>query len=165
MPAVAPGPLRTIFAGLVGGVTWIAAMTFLFGLAQAILTDPDYQSAKFLDVIGRADPPPRMMETPWILPAGLLLLGVISSIAYRIVRQAFAGDAWWRKGLRFGALAWLLMVPWFEFYLPWNVMREPLLLAILESLLWLGVLLATGLAIALIQEWPIRRQLPGTVRN
>ena len=31
------------------------------------------------------------------------------------------------------------MVPWFEFYLPWNVMREPAPLVLLEMACWLGV--------------------------
>jgi len=29
------------------------------------------------------------------------------------------------------------MIPWFEFYLPYNVMNEPLSLVLLEGLLWL----------------------------
>jgi hypothetical protein len=44
------------------------------------------------------------------------------------------------------------MVPWFEFYLPRNVMREPAALVLLEMVLWLGVLLVAGLAIAVTYE-------------
>lgn len=55
---------------------------------------------------------------------------------------------WWRRGLRFGLLSWILMVPWFEFYLPWNVLREPAALVALEMLCWAGVLLLVGITIA-----------------
>jgi hypothetical protein len=58
-----------------------------------------------------------------------------------------------KRGLKFGLVAWALMVPWFEFYLPWNVMHEPLLPVLLEMILWLGVLLSVGLAIAGVYEW------------
>jgi len=50
-------------------------------------------------------------------------------------------------------VAWALMVPWFEFYLPWNVMHEPVLLVLLEMILWMGVLLIVGIVIAQVYEW------------
>lgn len=40
------------------------------------------------------------------------------------------------------------MAPWFEFYLPWNVLREPAPLVVLELACWLGVMLLVGTAIA-----------------
>lgn len=51
------------------------------------------------------------------------------------------------------------MVPWFEFYLPWNMMHEPAPLVLLEMALWLGVLVVAGLAIAGVYEWPDFRHL------
>ena len=56
--------------------------------------------------------------------------------------------AWWKRGLRFGIVSWVLMAPWFEFYLPWNVLHEPAPLVLLELVCWAGVLLIVGLAIA-----------------
>jgi hypothetical protein len=50
-------------------------------------------------------------------------------------------------------VAWVLMVPWFEFYLPWNVMHEPIMLVILEMVLWLCVHLIVGIVIAGVYEW------------
>ena len=142
----------TLFAGLGGGIAWVAAMTVFFGPAQAVLANPELQSAKFLAVFTEIEPLPKTAEQGWILLAGLLVLGVLYAIAYRVVRQAVAGR-WWRKGAAFGVLAWLIMVPWFEFYLPWNVMHEPLPLVLLEAALWLLTLLAVGLAIAGVYEW------------
>jgi hypothetical protein len=148
-----PTVLRGVGAGLVGGLAWIGAMLLFFGPAQAILADPAYQSAKFLAVFGQIEPLPRTTGALWILAAGLLAIGVIYGLVYHVVRQAFAGKPWWSRGLRFGLAAWALMVPWFEFYLPWNVMHEPAALVLLEAVLWLCVLLAVGLAIAGVYAW------------
>jgi hypothetical protein len=41
-----------------------------------------------------------------------------------------------------------MMALWFEFYLPWNVLHEPAPLVALELVLWLGVMLLVGIAIA-----------------
>jgi hypothetical protein len=41
------------------------------------------------------------------------------------------------------------MVPWFEFYLPWNVLWEPAPLVALAC--WAGVLLGVGLTTGLRQ--------------
>ena len=45
------------------------------------------------------------------------------------------------------------MVPWFEFYLPWNVMREPFDLVLVEAVCWLVVLLAVGLSMGLVYNF------------
>lgn len=50
------------------------------------------------------------------------------------------------------------MVPWFEFYLPWNVMHEPATLVLLEAALWLAVLLTVGLAVAGSYEWKLEKR-------
>ena len=42
----------------------------------------------------------------------------------------------------------MLMVPWFEFYLPWNVLLEPFSLVAVELICWAGVLLAVALTIS-----------------
>lgn len=131
----------------------MGALLLLFGPAQAVLADPAYQSEKFVTVMARLQPLPRAVEAPWVLPAGVLAIGALYGLVYHFVRTAFGEKPWWKKGLRFGAVAWALMVPWFEFYLPWNVMREPASLVLLEMALWLGVLLVTGLTIAGVYEW------------
>jgi hypothetical protein len=50
------------------------------------------------------------------------------------------------------------MVPWFEFYLPWNVMLEPMPLVLLEVLCWLIVQLLVGLALAGTRSWFLRNR-------
>ena len=142
--------LRGPLAGLAGGLAWLLSMLAIFGPAQSILTDPARQSAKFLAVFA-GTPPPRMSEAPWIVAAGIFAITTLWGCVYVGLSRSWTG-AWWRRGLRFGGIAWVLMVPWFEFYLPWNVMREPALLVALEMACWLGVLLCVGLAIAGVER-------------
>ncbi len=155
-----PTLFRAIISGLAGGVAWICTMILFFGPAQLILANPEYQSQKFLTVMAQLEPLPYTAEILWILPVGLLVMGVLYGIVYHFIRQAFPERSWWKKGLQFGVIAWVLMVPWFEFYLPWNVMHEPVLLVVLEMVLWLAVLLSVGLTISRVYEW---RKVESTV--
>jgi hypothetical protein len=155
MSSISPSLARGLAAGLAGGAAWIAAMAAFFGPAQAVLADPDRQSAKFLAVMGQIEPLPRVAGAPWILVAGLIGIACIYGGVYHFVRPAFGRRRWWHKGLGFGAVAWALMVPWFEFYLPWNALHEPVPLVLLEGVLWLAVLLIVGLAIAGSYEWKL----------
>jgi hypothetical protein len=147
-----PSLLRAVVAGLAGGIAWIVALMIFFGLGQVILADPAYQSQKFLFVMTELEPLPRAAEAWWILPVGLLAIGMLYGMVYHFVRRAFPARTWWKKGLSFGLVAWALMVPWFEFYLPWNVMHEPFLLVVLEMALWLAVLLIVGCTVARVYE-------------
>lgn len=139
--------LAILVAGLAAGAAWLLGIAIVFGPAQGILADPARQSAKFIAAFADPQAPPRMGATPWILPAGLVVVGLAASVAYAILRPRLPGGPA-RRGAIFGAVAWLLMTPWFEFYLPYNVMLEPLPLVLLEALLWGIVLQMVGQAIA-----------------
>ena len=138
--------VRGLFAGLAGGLAWMVGLMVFFGPAQVILTDADLQSAKFLGAF-TAEPLPKVSTTPWLLPLGLLAIGVLWGWVFVGLSRAWSGP-WWRRGLQFGVAGWALMVPWFEFYLPWNVMHEPVALVALEMLCWALVLLGVGLTIS-----------------
>lgn len=139
--------LQVLLGGLAGAVAWWAGLLLVFGPAQALLADPSLQSAKFLAAF--MEPPlPRMARNPEILAVGLLLIALIHAAVYATLRPKLNGGVW-RRGATFGLIAWALMVPWFEFYLPWNVMLEPWPLVLLEVACWLAVMLAVGASIAL----------------
>lgn len=142
--------LRGALAGLVGGVAWFVALLLFFGPAQIILADETLQSAKMLAAFTE-EPLPRAAEAPWILIVGLLAIGALWGLVYAWLVH-FGGvwkdSGWFKRGVRFGAVGWTLMVPWFAFYLPWNVLREPTLLVALEMVCWAGVLLSVGVTIA-----------------
>jgi hypothetical protein len=138
--------LRGLIAGLAGGLGWFVGILVFFLPAQPFLADPSVQSAKFLAAFA-AEPLPRSAVAPWLLPVGLLGIGTLWGWVYVWLSRAWGG-AWWQRGLRFGVVAWVLMVPWFEFYLPWNVLREPASLVALELASWAGVILTVGLTIS-----------------
>lgn len=142
--------LRVVVMGIAAAATWWLGVVVVFGPAQVILADPERQSAKFLRAFAD-EPLPRMAENPLALPIGLLGIGLVYASAYAWLGGKLSGPAW-RRGLVFGGLAWALMVPWFEFYLPWSVMREPLPLVLLEGVCWLIVLLGVGTATAFVHR-------------
>ena len=140
--------LRGLIAGLAGGITWYFAMVAFFGPAQAILTNPDLQSAKVMAAFN-SSPIPRVNGSFWLLPIGLVCINILWSLVYIWISSGWPGP-WWRKGLRLGVVGWVFMVPWFEFYLPWNVLHEPAPLVALELACWAGVILCVALSIAAV---------------
>lgn len=142
--------LRVVVGGIVAAVAWWIGVVVVFGPAQIILADPERQSAKFLAAF--SEPPlPRIVEQPAAFFGGLLLVGLAQAATYAWLSPRLPGSIW-RKGATFGVIAWALMVPWFELYLPWNVMHEPLPLVLLEAACWLVVLLGVGLATAQVVD-------------
>ena len=137
---------RWLLGGLAGAVAWFAGIAIFFGPAQAILTNPELQSGKMLGAF-TGEPLPRVAETPWVLPVGLLVVNLCVALAYRLVRSSLSGSVW-ARGRKFGLLLWLVAIPWFEFYLPFNVLHEPLPLVLLEGVCWFLTLQLVGHAIA-----------------
>lgn len=139
---------RIVISGVVSAAVWYAGLLLVFGPAQGILADPAYQSQKFLDVFTTLEPLPRMAVQPVQFYIGFLLVGVAFSFAWHLVGRWMPPGSVLKRGALFGSIAWLLMNPWFEFYLPWNVMHEPLSLVFLEMALWFFVMLLVGIATA-----------------
>ena len=141
---------RKTFAVLTAGIVWFLAMMvfFVFSGAQNILANPAYQSEKFIKAFF-AEPFPRAAESFFIVPAGLIFVGAIAALIFCWLNEKL-NYKWFKKGLIFGGIHWALMIPWFEFYLPFNVMREPFLLVLLEMLLWLGVTLTLGIYLSFV---------------
>lgn len=139
--------IRGVISGLIGGVAWNFGMKISFWPAQKILADPNLQSQKFLSVFYNIEPLPRMFDNSWIFTIGLLLVGIFYGLVFSFLSDNFSGN-WFKKGVVFGLVGWALMVPWFEFYLPWNVMHEPISLVFLEAGLWAVVLQIVGLSVS-----------------
>lgn len=138
---------RIFIGGLIAAIVWYIGLLTVFGPAQQILADPAYQSQKFLEVFISMEPLPRMYSQPVAFYTGFLMVGIAFSFAYYLMDRWMPGKIL-KKGLLFGIVAWLLMNPWFEFYLPWNVMHEPILLVLFEMVLWLIVILFVGVVTA-----------------
>ena len=141
--------------GIAGTVAWILGFIVFFGPAQLILTNPALQSEKFLSVMGRAEPLPRVVTQPWLMPLGILVICLVYALVF--TRLRLRGTRL-KRGSQFGLIAWALMAPWFEFYLPWSAMHEPFPLVLLELVTWALVLQTVGIAMALAD----RRRTPST---
>lgn len=137
---------RWLSSAAAGTVAWFAGIAIFFGPAQLLLTSPHLQSAKMIGAF--TEPPlPHIVEAPWIFPLGLFLVNLCVAAAYRLVRSSLNGSVW-ARGRKFGLLLWLVAIPWFEFYLPFNVLREPLPLVFLELACWFLTLQLVGHAVA-----------------
>lgn len=138
--------LRILRSTLAGAAAWWVGLNYIFGAAQPVLASPALQSPK-MNAIYEMLPPPRIATDPWLLPAAFLVCAFLQACVFAFIRRSLPeGRA--AGGLAFGAIAWALFVPWFEFYLPWSLMLEPTLLVLLELLCWAGVMLLAGLAIS-----------------
>lgn len=137
--------LRIFLAGTIATIVWYAGILLVFGPAQSILADPAYQSKKFLVVFTQMEPLPKMYLQPIAFYVGFLIVGTAFSLAYHLIGRSLPGKSLY-KGAFFGFGAWLLMNPWFEFYLPWNVMHEPIGLVLLEMVLWFIVMILVSIA-------------------
>lgn len=152
---------RAVIAGGLGGAALIIGLIVFFGPVQGILSDPAIQSPKMIAVFTEIEPLPRVGTQPWAVAIGFILLGVIHGLVFAWLAPALPGDGW-RKGFAYGLVLWLLMVTWFEFFILWNVMHEPVILIALEGALWLLTLQVEGLTIAAAYNYreKAKREVP-----
>jgi hypothetical protein len=138
--------LRYLILFIGAGLVWYLGLNlfFIWSGAQGVLGNPEYQSSKFIKTFTEYEPLPLMAANPSIVWKGLLVVGLMAAIAFSIINPYLKGG-WLKRGAVFGIAHWLLMTPWFEFYLPYNVMHEPILLVLLEAGLWLCIMLMLGL--------------------
>ena len=138
--------VRIVRAALAGAIAWWVGLNYIFGAAQVVLADPGMQSAK-MNAIYEMQPPARIATHPWLLPVAMLVIALTQTLVFAYLRRSLPNGRLLR-GLAFGAIAWALFVPWFEFYIPWSLMLEPTALVLLEMLCWAGVLGLVGVAIS-----------------
>jgi hypothetical protein len=136
---------------LTGGIIWYGSfmLFFVFSGAQNILSNPTYQSAKFIHVFTQEQPLPRVFLDPWILYVGLYIIASMMLVVFVNIIGNLKGN-WLKKAVKFGLINWALTIPWFEFYLPFNVMHEPLLLVLLEAFLWFATLTTVAIVFSFI---------------
>ncbi|MDF1602469.1 hypothetical protein [Nocardioides sp. YIM 152315] len=147
--------LRTILAGLAGGLAFVLGtfMTFrLLGGAQegrqGLLFDPETQSAKVIAVWKEIEPLPRITETPLLILGGLLLLGIAYAVLYRALSPGWPAGTH-RRAVRMALVIWLGGV-FAELMGPFNVLHSPLALSALSVLFWAVCAVLEGYAIVLV---------------
>jgi hypothetical protein len=149
--------LRTILAGLAGGVALNITMLLTFRLlglgwnGGGILLDPALQSPKVIAVWTLVKPIPLVVSNPVPIAAGLLLFGILHAFVYRWLAPA------WPPGIlerawRLAALVFCLSFLFWEFFTPLNLFGEPFPLIGLELVFWGIIAIVEALVIAGIFE-------------
>jgi hypothetical protein len=131
-------------AGLVFSL--LSGFTFYdIGVRSGVLFNPTYQSPKVLAVV----PTMVMVRAPYII---FIFIGwTIILIGYAFL-SAHISVLWprgfWRRLWRLGLLIWFFSLLFFEFQGPYNLLREPVPLLLLELLFW--VICAFGAAAVMV---------------
>lgn len=149
--------LRTILAGLAGGMAMNVTMLLTFRLigfglnGDGILLSSPIQSQKLIAVWTTLEPLPMVAVNPAPILFGILLFGVGHAFIYRSVSAAWPAGVW-PRALRFAGLLFFLVYLFWEFFTPFNQFGEPLPLLALELVFWAAIAFAEALVIAAILE-------------
>ena len=152
-----PSGLRTVLAGVCGGVAMNLAMLLTFRAlgfgwnANGILLDPALQSRKLIAVWTEIEPLPLVVNRPAPIIAGIFLFGIVHAFVYRWLSLSWPKGVF-ARGIRMALLVFILVFLFWEFFTPFNQFGEPLPLIGLELLFWAIVALADGFAIASVIE-------------
>lgn len=155
--------LRTLIAGLAGGLAMNLAMLFTFRAlgfgwhGDGILLTSPMQSQKLIAVWTWLQPLPLVVARPAPIVLGLMLFGIGHAFVYRWLAPAWPAGVL-RRALRLAGLLFFMTFLFWEFFTPFNQFGEPLPLIALELVFWGVIALAEALAIAAVMEG--RRRLP-----
>ncbi|WP_197326473.1 hypothetical protein [Ralstonia solanacearum] len=149
--------IRTLVAGLAGGLTLNVAMLLTFRLigfgwrgGGFLLTSPT-QSRKLIAVWTQLEPLPLIVANPAPMIAGLMLFGVAHAAIYGWLAPAWPPGIV-SRALRFAGLTFVLSYLFFEFFTPVNLLGEPLALVLAELGFWAVIAVAQACVIAAVME-------------
>ena len=149
--------LKTLLAGIAGGMTFNLAMLFTFRAigfgwdGQGFLITSSMQSPKLIAVWTSLEPLPMIVANPAPIIGGIVLFGVLHAFIYRWLSPAWpAGIV--PRALRFAGLQFFMTFMFWEFFTPFNQFGEPLALVALELGFWAIIALAEAFVIAAILE-------------
>ena len=128
--------LTVVYSGLLGGIIseGIMGAIFMSPPIQKLLYNPDLQSALFLKIT-----PTR--ELVYSI-SGMVMLSVIHSWLFYVFQPSVPGRTWLGKGLFWGLSIWLMYWVFQEWFIYHTLLREPILLNLLElTILLVGSLL------------------------
>lgn len=156
--------LRKVAAFLSFGPIWwaIILVFFIMSGAQSFLGNPEYQSEKFIQVFAVLEPLPRMAGNSYFIWIGMFIVGLFPAAVFLYLNKLLPGN-WWQRGLKYGLIHWALITPWFEFYLPYNTMHEPLMLVLLECVLWFFVAISLGLIISFMVNFKTENKIRNSI--
>jgi hypothetical protein len=133
---------QALLAGWVGGFVGNALLGVLFSspLIRGALYDPAWQSPIFIEVT-----PQRNIAISVI---GLIVLSGLHGLLFEQLWPSIPGRAWLTRGLLFGTAIWSIYWLFQEWFIYVTLLKEPLLLALLELAILLCGSLVEGVVIA-----------------
>ena len=150
--------LRTLLAGLAGGLVMNLAMLLTFRAlgfgwhGRGILLTSPIQSPKLIAVWTKLEPLPLVVANPAPIIMGLILFGLGHACIYRWLSPAWPPGTT-PRALRLAGLVFSLSFLFWEFFTPFNQFGEPLPLIALELAFWAAIALAEAFVIAGVMEW------------
>ncbi len=152
---------KIVLAGLAGGIVLNVFMLLTFRLigfgwhGGGILLDPSIQSQKLISVWTQIEPIPRVVSNPGLIIVGLILFSMGHALIYRWLAPAWPPGIL-ARGWRMAVLIFFLSFLFWEFFTPYNLFGEPVLLIGLEVLFWSAIAMAEAFAIAAMWEWKLK---------
>jgi hypothetical protein len=150
-----PSHVRTIIAGIAGGIAMNLAMLSTFRMigfgwkGNGILLNPSYQSHKLIAVWTEIEPLPLVVAQPMPIILGIAGFGIIHAYLFRWFSPSWPmGVA--KRAIRFACLVFLMTFLFWEFFTPFNQFGEPIYLIALQLVFWAFIALADGFAISMI---------------
>ncbi|MBY0480093.1 MAG: hypothetical protein K2Q21_01960 [Chitinophagaceae bacterium] len=133
---------KIIYSGLIAGFISEGVMGALFMSppVQKILYNPEIQSKLFLDITPTRD--------LFVSIAGLVVLSTIHSWLFVVFQNAIPGRTWVSKGLFWGFTIWIMYWVFQEWFIYHTLLREPILLNLLELILLLIGSFVEGLIVS-----------------
>jgi len=134
--------VKILVAGFVGGFLGNGVLGVLFSSppVQSILYNPEWQSRLFIEITPKRNIP--------VSVSGLVILSIIHAWLFSVLMPSIPGKTWVKKGLFWGLTIWLMYWLFQEWFIYNTLLREPLLLNVLElAILMLGSLVE-GIVIA-----------------
>lgn len=149
--------MRTILAGLAGGLAMNLAMLLTFRTigfgwdGQGFLLASASQSPKLIAVWTTLEPLPLVAFNPLPIIAGLILFGIGHAFVYRWLAPAWPAGVV-PRALRLAGLFFFMTYLFWEFFTPFNMFGEPVTLILAELGFWAVIALAEAFAIAVVME-------------
>lgn len=133
---------KIIYVGLLAGFIseGVLGAFFMLPAVQGILYNPDWQSKLFLEVTPTRDLFPSIV--------GLVILSIFHSWFFSIFQRAIPGKNWINQGLFWGFTIWVLYWMFQEWFIYHTLLKEPILLNLIELTILLFGSLVEGLIIS-----------------
>jgi len=135
---------KIIYSGLIAGFIseGILGALFMSPPIQSILYNPNWQSKIFLDLTPTRD----LISSI----AGIVILSVAHSWLFSLFQKSIPGESWIKKGMFWGFSIWLLYWVFQEWFIYHTLLKEPILLNLVELTILLVGSVAEGLIISKI---------------